>query len=78
MLLTLLHRLMLLLLILVLHLLRVVWWKLESLWRLGFRILLARQGESTTLKASCGARAKLLLNELLRTNGTSTLGTVDL
>jgi len=77
-LLTLLHRLMLLLLILVLHLLRVVWWKLKALWRLGFRVLLARQGKSTTLEASCGARTKLLLNELLRTNRTSTLSTVDL
>jgi hypothetical protein len=67
-----------LLLVLVLHLLGVVWWKLKTLWRLGFRILLARQGESTSLEASCSARAKLLLNELLRTNCTSTLGTIDL
>jgi len=77
-LLALLHCLMLLLLILVLHLLRGVWWKLESLWRLGFRILLARQSKSATLEASCSTRTKLLLNELLRTNCTSTLGTIDL
>ena len=77
-LLALLHCLMLLLLVLILHLLRVVWWKLKSLWRLGFCVLLARQGKSTALEASCGARTKLLLDELLRTNRTSTLSTVDL
>ena len=77
-LLALLHCLMLLLLVLILHLLRVVWWKLKSLWRLRFRVLLARQGKTSTLEASCGARTELLLNELLRTNCTSTLSTIDL